>query len=298
MSRKYILVAFVILLIPLSSFLIYRYAVKLKSENNTSNHKNISQSVKNNNNFEKNDLNNDNHQDYCIPNVEIKSLSYDKYDDKDKSKKIIEIKVNYLVIENKNNLESIDKLNDYLKNEAEKRLNVVHQELSNLMKEDYEYRPNEYYKYAYIDESEIKKNNKNGIISVSSWSYEDRGAAYPLYISQSYVIDCINGKKLNIFDVIKGNKNDIVDMIKKETIKNMLKMNNTMVEEELKSDLYIDDKSNEDWESQSFYLDNSYLVIEFGRCDIAPAAWGMISVDIPYDVIKSYGLDIDSKFIE
>lgn len=297
MNRKYILITFVALLIPLSSFLIYRYAVKLKSENNTSNHKNISQSVKNNNNFEKNDLNNDNHKDYCIPNVEIKSLLYDRYDDKDKSKKIIEIKVEYLVIENKNNLESIDKLNGYLKNEAEKRVDDIRKSISDL-ESDYADLPEEYHCYTCVDECKVKKNNQHGIISILLFSYEHMGPIRPWELSKSCVLDCITGKKLSIFDVIKGNKNDIIDMIKKEAIKNISKIDNTISEEELKNNLFIDDKSNEDWTLQPFYLDNSCLVIEFSKGDIAPAAWGMISVDIPYDVIKSYELDIDSKFIE
>jgi len=296
MSKKEFLVVLITLLVSLSFYFIYRYAVILKSEKNDNSYNSVSDNyIDNNNDNFSNQKSKNNSSSYRIPNVEIKSLTYDKYDEKDRSKKIIEIKVDYLVIENKNSLESVEKLNNKLKKDAEEALNATRQEFE----EGSEYCPD--IQYVSTDKSEIKKNNKHGIISVSSWLYYDRGGAHPWSFTNSFVVDCTRGKKLSIFDVINGNKNDVVNMIKQETIKYILELSKdsgTFDEEKIKNQLYIDDKTYEDWDLQDFYLCDGSLVVEFSTGDIAPAVLGLISVDIPYDVVKNYGLSIDPKFIE
>ena len=300
-----------VLLILLSVFFVYKYKFENKIEPTSSNRQIESEKNSDNkdelqkndqleqNTEEKSENKNDeyNHsgdKDYHIPNVDIKSLNYDEYDKKDKSKKVLDIKLDYLVIENKDNLKSIENLNSYLKKEAEKGLNALKDEFGELYGIPIEQT------YGYEEKSTIIKNNKHGIISVSTIGVHEHGGPYPWVLDQSYTLDCLSGKKLNIFDVVKGEKNAILDMIEKETLQELIRIhkdNKEITEDEIKNTMDIG-KNDRDWESQAFYLDDKSLVVGFSRGDIGPNAWGAISVNIPYETIKKYNLSVDSRFID
>ena len=86
----------------------------------TSNENKSEKKVENKNN--ENSRKDSKHKSYQIPSVTMKSLHYEDCDQKDK---IIKIKLDYPVIENKNGLKSIEILNSYFKNEAEKNFQDI-----------------------------------------------------------------------------------------------------------------------------------------------------------------------------
>ena len=258
----------------------------------TSNENKSEKKVENKNN--ENSRKDSKHKSYQIPSVTMKSLHYEDCDQKDK---IIKIKLDYPVIENKNGLKSIEILNSYFKNEAEKNFQDIKSDFYEMKSAFEENNPNIDYKLVHEENSKITKHNKNGILSVSRWEIrEHQGPTW--VISNSFVIDYLNGKKLNIFDVIKGKKEKILDMIKKETIKEMKKIHTISDDDKNDIEYCFSEESGKDWKAQTFYLDDKSLVVEFSKGEITSLVWGEISVNIPYETIKKYGLSIDSKFTD
>lgn len=246
-------------------------------------------------------------------NAEIKSLTYSEAWDASPDKKAIDIKIDYLFIENKNNVKEIDNLNQLLKEEAQKRFDDVKDRLKEYLKE---YKENENkrkvnYDTCYIceDTSEITKNNENGIISFESSNFWFAGGVACVSYNSS-VLDCNTGKKLNIFDVIQGDEIKIREMIGKEidksewanSIRESGREPGHPIEGPYFSDMFtilgFGDNGNSlyDLKNQPFYLKDKCLVIDFSKYDIAAGCYGAPSFDFYYDTIKKYGFMVDSKF--
>ena len=253
-------------------------------------------------------------------NAEIKSLTYSETWDASPDKKAIDIKIDYLFIENKNNVKEIDNLNQLLKEEAQKRFDDVKDRLKECLKEYLEsYKNNEKENKREVDynmcftcvdyASEITKNNENGIISISSANYWFAGGVNDVSYN-SAVLDCNTGKKLSIFDVIQGDEIKIREMIGKEidksewanSIRESGREPGHPIEGPYFSDMFtilgFGDNGNSlyDLKNQPFHLEDKCLVIDFSKYDIAAGCDGAPSFDFYYDTIKKYGFMVDSKF--
>lgn len=314
MNKIYYIIIGGVLLLGTSSFALWKINSK-KNENSSEQPTSVIEQP--NYDQEKSNEETKNQEKKKFPvKAEIKSLTYSETWDTSPECKALDIKIDYLVIENKNNSKEIDNLNKYLEKEAQKRFSEVKKDLKEYLKA---YKENEKEckrevncnpVFVCEDTSEITKNNENGIISVNSYCYWDAGGPHPDYVSASFVLDCNTGKKLGVFDVIQGDEMKIRSMIGKEIdksdwakeIREAGREIGQPIEGPYFSDMFIingfGDKGDSlyDLNNQPFHLKDKCLVIDFSRGDIGGNALGAPSFDFSYDTIRKYGFSVGSKF--
>ncbi len=302
MKKMYIIIGGILLLTS-SAFAIWKISSK-KSESSPAKSVSVTEQIGNNQKEESN-----NEKNKFPMTVKIKSKTHSENWEASPKNKAIDIKIDYIEIENKDKLKEIDNLNDSQKKEAEERYNKVKKELQENLK-NYKQNGNIDYEMCFtcLDKSEIVKNNENGIISVSSVNSWFAGGTNTIS-HDSFVLDCNTGKKLSIFDVIKGDEMKIREMIGKEIDKSdwakeirKNEANNGVVEGPYFSDTFtiLGFGDNGDalynLKNQPFHLKNKSIIIDFNSYDLGAGAYGAPSFEISYDTIKKYGLSVDNKF--
>ena len=233
-------------------------------------------------------------------NVKFEELSYNNDNKISENKNIeIDIKIQYPVIENKNNSEFIKKINDDNKSSAKKDFEDQKKSFDEILEMHKSDDTNESLSLNLIYNTEYSiAKNKDGILSFKVYSgYSTGGVFNSIAMSKNY--DLKNQKELKIQDVIKGNSNDIKEMIKKEVIKYYSNAKEDPNNPDLKEH-FEDFKRNleenfkeYDLKNCNFHLIDNSIVFDFSKYELGIGALGAPSVEVPYDSIKSeYKMEI------
>lgn len=193
---------------------------------------------------------------------------------------LINITCSYPLIENPDNLESLSKINEGFKSDAEQFISSAHNS-----KEDAE----DFYKYKNGEDftpyeyslTYTVNTDKNGIISITSHIYTYTGGAHGLMLKESKNFNLNTEKDIALNDILKGSDTEIYQLIYSLFI-----------------DYFNDMKENdnggwdlEEWNESlkneiknvKYYIKDNSVIFYFDPYQVAPYAFGSPSVELPYD---------------
>ncbi len=213
--------------------------------------------------------------------VEVEYNTVEKIVHNDNNDEIMNISVTHPVIKNQNNIEALEKINNYYIEFAQNYILNIEKEEKTFAQEDFESAKadnREFIPHEYANTVELKYNGK--IVSFLNVQYMNTGGAHPNSIQVADTFDITTGEKLTLEDIIGKNQDDVKNLVLEKVMSEIKKVEGT-------DDFYYYETYKEDINSTfnpaDYFITNEGLCIFYQQYSIAPYVAGFPTFMISND---------------
>lgn len=180
----------------------------------------------------------------------------------------------YPVIENSENNEFIDKINKKYRDMADNFSADIEKEYSSDAENMFENLEN--YTPMNFELTYNVNTNRKDIISITTADYRNSNGAHPYTLSSSVTYDMSDEKELSLYDVLDGTESEIDDAVCEGFTELLTENGIEMTDEQVNTVKNAAPIVN-------WYVKDGSIVLYYNQYDIAPYAFGVPTIEIPYD---------------
>lgn len=204
--------------------------------------------------------------------VEIEYSTLEKVVKNDMNKDIINISINYPVIKNEKNIETLEKINNYYAEFAKNYISKIESEEKDFAQDDFESAKEDnrnFMPHEYARDVELKYNGK--LLSFLNTQYMNTGGAHPNSVQEGDTFDLATGEKLTLENVIGKNKDEVKNIVLEKVITEIKKVEGT--DEFYYYESYKDDVVST-FNSEDYFITDDGVYIFYQQYSIAPYVAG------------------------
>lgn len=213
--------------------------------------------------------------------VEVEYNTVEKIVHNDNNDEIMNITITYPAIKNENNIEALEKINDYYIEFAQNYILNIENEEKAFAQEDFESAradKREFIPHEYANDVELKYNGK--LVSFLNIQYMNTGGAHPNSIQVADTFDLATGEKLTLEEVMGKNQDDVKNIVLEKVISEIEKVEGT--DEFYYYETYKDDIKTT-FKPEDYFITNEGLCIFYQQYSIAPYVAGFPTFMISND---------------
>lgn len=204
--------------------------------------------------------------------VDVQYSTIEKIVQNDNNNDIINISVTYPVIKNKNNIEALEKINNYYIEFAQNYILSIEKDEKNFAQEDFQFAQEanrEFAPHEYASTVELKYNGK--LLSFLNTQYMNTGGAHPNSIQTADTFDITTGEKLTIQLVMGKSQEEVKNIVLEKVISEIKKVEDT--DEFYYYESYEDDIKSS-FNPEDYFITKDGLYIFYQQYSIAPYVAG------------------------
>lgn len=213
--------------------------------------------------------------------VEVEYNTVEKIVHNDNDYEIMNISITYPVIKNENNIEALEKINNYYIEFAQNYILNIEKEEKAFAQEDFEFAKEEnrdFIPHEYVSTVDLEYNGK--VVSFLNIQYMNTGGAHPNSIQVADTFDVATGEKLTLEEVMGKNQDEVKNIVLEKVISEIEKVKGT--DEFYYYETYKDDIKTT-FNPADYFITNDGLCVFYQQYSIAPYVAGFPTFVISND---------------